>query len=102
MLAEIMPLQRLQDDITEWADKTFGRSRYPQVVLRHMLREVEETIKAPLLEEFADIGILWLNAAVLAGYSVENLIQGMVLKTQANKNRQWGKPDEYGVVEHLR
>jgi hypothetical protein len=52
--------------------------------------------------EFADVGIVWLNAAGLAGFNIEDLVTAMVLKMQINKNRKWGKPDRHGVVEHIR
>jgi hypothetical protein len=95
--------QPLQDSITAWADSVFGKDRKPEYILQHLKKEIEELIKDPSsLEEYADVGILWLNAAKKTGYDVDDLYFAIVGKMWVNKCRKWGKMDENGVVEHIR
>ena len=95
--------QPLQDSITAWADSVFGKDRKPESILQHLKKEIEELLEDPSsLEEYADVGILWLNAAKKAGYDVDDLYFAIVGKMWVNKCRKWGKMDENGVVEHLR
>ncbi len=95
--------QELQDVITQWADETFGKDRKPVSILHHLKKEIEELLERPdSLEEYADVGILWLNAADKAGYKVEILFAAMAMKMVENATRKWGTPDQNGVVEHLR
>ncbi len=103
MNRHVKNFQPLQDSITEWADSIFGKDRKPEYILQHLKKEIEELIKEPSrLEEYADVGILWLNSAAKAGHNVDDLYFSMVGKMMVNKSRKWGKPDENGVVEHLR
>ncbi len=103
MNRNVKNFQPLQDSITAWADFVFGRDRKPEQILQHLKKEIEELIENPSsLEEYADIGILWLNAAKKAGYEVDDLYFAMISKMRINKARKWGKADENGVVEHLR
>ena len=95
--------QLLQDSITAWADSAFGKDRKPESILHHLKKEIDELIQEPMsLEEYADIGILWLNAADKAGYKIDDLYFAMVGKMWVNKTRKWGRADENGVIEHLR
>lgn len=102
-------IQKLQDLIHSWADKTFGKDREPTAPLYHLKREVNELIEAiesedegKVREEFADCFILILNAASKYGLNVKNLYLDSLTKMDLNKIRRWGKPDKHGVVEHLR
>ncbi len=95
--------QWLQDSITAWADSAFGRDRKPESILHHLKKEIDELIGDPRsLEEYADVGILWLNAADKAGHKTKDLYFAMIGKLMVNKSRKWGTPDENGVVEHIR
>ncbi len=95
--------QWLQDAITEWADEVFGKSSNPEATVIHLGKEIDELLEDPrCLEEYADVGILWLNAAAKAGYTVEQLYYAMIGKFWVNKKRKWSKPDPDGVVEHVR
>lgn len=95
--------QPLQDAITAWADSVFGKDRHPKHILQHLKKEIEELLQEPSnLDEYADVGILWLNAAAKAGYKVDDLYYAMIGKMMVNKSRKWGKMDENGVVEHVR
>jgi hypothetical protein len=96
-------LQKLQDEITTWADSTFGGNRKPKSVIAHLAKEVMELYDDPTdLSEYADVLILTLNAAKLAGYDVNLLVLGIEAKMIINKQRKWGKPDNNGVIEHIK
>jgi NTP pyrophosphatase (non-canonical NTP hydrolase) len=102
-------IQKLQDLIHEWADKTFGKDREPTAPLYHLKREVNELIEAiesedegKVHEEFSDCFILILNAASKYGLNVKTLYLNSLTKMDVNKIRRWGTPDKHGVVEHLK
>jgi hypothetical protein len=86
----------------EWSDATFG-ARSPLGPLHHLKKEVEEVIDDPGdIEEYADCGLLLMDALRLAGFTMDDLYDAMWLKFEKNKNRTWGIPDEYGCSEHIR
>lgn len=110
-------LENFMTDVNAWADQTFGSSRKVVSVLHHLKQEVPELIEAlekhgevmgvplgtPAVEmEFADCFILLCNAAKKYGLSAALLKQVSELKMQINKERKWGKPDENGVVNHVK
>lgn len=115
--AEIeLHVQTFMDDIHQWADNTFGADRKTIAVLHHLKQEVPELIEAiekygdkmkPLGEpkvefEFADCFILILNAASKYGLNFNQLMYVSMLKLEICKNREWGKPDANGVVNHIK
>jgi len=78
-----------------WSDKTFG-ARSQSGVLHHLVKEVNEVINKPDdIEEYADCGLLLMDALRLSGFTMHD-------KYRKNKLRSWGKPDENGTVEHIR
>ena len=96
-------LQELQDHIVSWADRTFGKQRTPESIVAHLKKEVQELSEKPYdLEEYADVGILWLNAAAKAGYRLNDLTAAMISKHAENVGRKWGSPDKDGICEHVR
>jgi len=103
-------LQELQNDIHQWADKTFGKERETISAAYHLKKEINELIESlesdrldtDTPEEFADCFILILNTASKYGMTTHDLIRKSKWKMSKNKLRQWGKPDENGVVEHIR
>ena len=52
--------------------------------------------------EFADCFILLLDAARKEGLFAKDILKAIVNKMEINKARKWGKPDENGVMEHIR
>jgi hypothetical protein len=98
---------------SEWSQVTFGLDcvRGPQGPLAHLAKETEEAKAAyenvkmlrlmnvnedeikfhedECLTEFADIGILWLDALRRAGFTLENVIESMRAKQQVNIARKW-------------
>jgi hypothetical protein len=103
MSRRVFNFQPVQDSIAAWADSVFGKDRRLDSILKHLKKEVEELIDEPFsVEEYADVGILWLNAASKAGYKVDDLYFAMIGKMMVNRSRKWGKPGENGVIEHQR
>ena len=86
----------------EWSDKTFG-IREPKAPLHHLKKEVQEVIDQPYdIQEYADCFLLLMDSARIAGFNMDDLYFASFEKFMINQNRQWGKPDENGVVEHIR
>ena len=118
-------LQWLQFDIAKWSDKTFGTSQRNPAIIYHLKKEVDELIAA--LEkhndmscdesvlisdvtkhihktkmEYADCLILLLDSAAKYNLTVGCLVNAVKEKHEINKSRTWGKPDENGVIEHIK
>jgi hypothetical protein len=85
-----------------WSDETFG-ARSPLGPLHHLAKEVQEVINTPGdIEEYADCGLLLMDALRLSGFTMYDLYIAMTDKYRKNKLRKWGKPDENGTFEHIR
>ena len=91
-------------DITEWRKKTFPKSDDISTY-NHLIREVKELGEAleygpigPIKKEIADCVILLIGLADVLNIDI---LQAVKEKHQINVKRQWGSPDEYGVVEHI-
>jgi len=96
-------IMRLQLEQGHWADATFGRPRKPEGPIAHLRKEVEELAENPGDRlEYADCLMLLLDAYRLAGGYADDLVTAGFQKLEINRQRQWGKPDENGVVEHIR
>ncbi len=96
-------IQQLQDEIASWSDATFGSGRTPSIPLHHLAKEVQELIETPNDRmEYADCLILLLDAYRMYGGSTDDLINACWEKLETNRKREWGTPDENGVVEHIR
>jgi len=117
-------LQGIMQRIADWSDAQFGEGRSPIPILHHLKKEVPELIEAienyqelslnengaketeialkKVLFEYADCFMLILDSARTMGLNSEMLYTYTNWKLEINKNRQWGIPDENGVVEHIR
>lgn len=118
-------LQTLMNDIREWSDATFGYRKRTTAIVHHLKKEVDELIQAlnktyelgcdesvgvgelrrqidKTEFEYADCFMLLLDSAHHFGLSAENIVHLTREKLEINKKRKWGKPDENGVVEHIR
>ena len=90
----------------EWSRRTFGSdtSRGPIGPLKHLAKEVNETLAAPNdLEEYADCLFLLFDASRRAGFGYDDLLNAAWDKLEKNKAREWPTPgpgDE--PVEHIR
>ncbi len=86
-----------QDEVGNWADKTFPGST-ANSVLAHFKKEVIELCESQEPEEAADCFILLLHHAHKCGY---DLMIEAFKKFEIVKTRKWGKPDKDGIVEHI-
>lgn len=92
-------LSKFQREVHEWAQATFP-NQTPASKLAHLrdeLKELEEDPGDAL--EIADCFILLLSISEMAGV---DLLSAGETKFEINKNRKWGKPDERGVVKHIK
>lgn len=116
-------LEKLQDfmnQTSKWSDQTFDNGNFTRSrsvpISYHLQKESKEVSQAlekyfnnPTSKTFADAGeelsdclILILDCANHFGYNADELITSCFNKLEINKNREWGKPDANGVVEHIR
>ena len=94
-------LDWLQLQIGLWGDRTFGGAqggRRQEAVLAHLQDEVHELVESGDPAEAADCLILLLGFAHLEGVSLYDATRR---KHEVNRQRQWGEPDERGVVHHV-
>jgi NTP pyrophosphatase (non-canonical NTP hydrolase) len=96
------------EEITQWQVETFPYSTALSKLhhLRDELRELREAInvglKKELSLEFADCFFLLFGAAKAVGFEYEDICRFINEKLAINKARNWGKPDENGVVGHIK
>jgi len=95
--------QKLQNELGEWADTTFG-PRTVESLLNHLREELDEVIADPIDEhEWADCLQLLIDAYRLAtGNTTEHLLDACFEKLEINKNRTWNAPDENGIFKHVK
>jgi NTP pyrophosphatase (non-canonical NTP hydrolase) len=107
-------IQKLQDNIAEWSDNTFGDNDRTIGILNHLKEEVNETIEAKLefeekldgisqqrmASEFADCLILILDAARKSDLDTTLLLQAAEYKMQINRTREWKPANEQGYHKH--
>lgn len=77
-----------------WSQETFGSDsvRGPQGPIKHIIKECDEVLENPKdLKEYVDIGVLLCDATRRAGFTLEQLVNGMYEKLQENKRREWPK-----------
>lgn len=98
--------------ITEWQKETFRQATSGSKIA-HMAQELSE-LYAEIHHgnaseraeqrrlEFADCFILLFGAAASDGMSYEDICAAIEDKMTINYKRKWGKPDENGVVNHVR
>lgn len=95
--------QRFQIEAARWADRQFGYDRSPHGTIAHLAKEVQELRESPYDRmEYVDCLMLLLDAASNARISIDSLLEIAWDKLDENRHREWGEPDEDGVVEHVR
>jgi hypothetical protein len=85
-----------------WSQETFGSDsvRGPQGPIKHIIKECNEVLENPKdLKEYVDIGVLLCDATRRAGFTLEQLVNGMYDKLQENKSRQWPKCTDVQYTE---
>jgi NTP pyrophosphatase (non-canonical NTP hydrolase) len=107
-------IQRLQNNIAEWSDNTFGSVDRTIGILNHLKEEVQEVIDAKneyeegptgllqhkMATEFADCLILLLDAARKSDLNTDLLMQAAEYKMKVNRERKWKPANEQGYHKH--
>ena len=82
-----------------WSEETFPQSTMKSIAT-HLAREAEELKNNPGdAMEMADIMLLLGHLVAITG---TNLVDAGYKKLEINRQREWGKVDAEGVVEHVR
>jgi len=89
----------LQKETGEWANETFGKGQTVIGIINHLIKEVCELRDSDRPEEAADCLLLLFQHAHECEY---DLLEEAKKKHEINLKRKWGKPDEYGVIEHIK
>lgn len=99
--------------ISEWQNETFPSATALSKV-SHLKQEVSELFdelakfedgqlnEDDLKTEFADCFILLYGAASSFGLTLFEINECINAKHNINLKRKWGKPDENGVVNHIK
>lgn len=99
-------MSAFQREVGAWAQQTFPQSTR-ESVLAHLYDELQELMAADQgeqaeghteIEEAADCYLLLLHYAHKCRFDLE---ESAMLKHLRNTRRQWGVPDERGVVRHV-
>jgi len=96
------PLSYFQKSVGVWGDATFPNADIKAKVC-HLKKEVKELENAStecgIAEETADCFLLLLHIAHKSNF---DLLAAAQIKMIVNRKRKWGKPDNDGVIEHVR
>lgn len=99
--------EQLFNEITSWQKETFGSATaYSKIC--HLEEEVKElkddlVIQSPNRRlEFADCFLLLFGSAAADGMSYQDIQDAIQEKFEINKKRKWGKPDQNGVINHIK
>lgn len=101
--------------ITAWQKETFPQANELSKA-HHLLQEVQELIQEIQDEdhtidfekrrnvhmEYADCFLLLFGSAAAYGMSYNDILKAIDAKMKINKARKWGKPDDNGVVNHIK
>lgn len=102
-----MMTKELFKQITAWQKATFGEAT-PMSKLAHLaeeLQELHDDLKSDAPDrrlEFADCFLLLFGCAHSDGMSYDDICNAIQEKFDICKTRKWGKPDENGVVKHIK
>jgi hypothetical protein len=93
--------------VVEWQNRTFPKATALSKV-NHLIQEVNE-LKNDLTEgniekrlEYADCFLLLFGSAASDGMTFKDICDAICEKMEINYNRKWGKPNEDGVVNHVK
>lgn len=95
------------EQITKWQRETFGKPNVKSSI-SHLCDEIEELIDAISQKdpntriEVADCFFLLYRTADACGMNYEDICNAIQEKFEINQKRKWGKPDERGVVKHVK
>jgi len=98
----------LVDEQREFSEAKFGTTeqRGPTGPLKHLAKEVEETLANPGdIKEWGDLLILWLDGLRRAGFKPHEAVKAAREKIKENWTREWPPFDPARAneaVEHVR
>ena len=98
-------IEQIKEMIAAFSDEKFGSDRPFTAPLHHLKKEVNEAIESGEIEEFVDMQLLLLDAyrKRFPDFPVQTLLNCCEEKIVITlSKRTWGKPDENGVIEHIR
>ena len=100
-------LQKESKELTEALEKFINKveALKDDIIDDELLEfESEELVdlRKNCIKEAADCFMLLLDSMAHINCSVWTLACATEIKLEENKKRKWGKPDENGVVEHIR
>lgn len=93
--------------VVRWQGETFPNADALSKAY-HLKEEVDELIKdlksnsPKRWSEYADCFMLLFGSASADGMSYEDICEAIEKKLKINRRRKWGKPDENGVVKHIK
>lgn len=100
--------QLIFDAIVTWQRKTFTAST-PQSKIHHLMEEVMELKNAianesdsEIRKELADCFILLFGVADSLEMEWPDVLETIREKFEIIQSRNWGTPDENGVVKHIK
>ena len=95
-----------QKSVSEWATKTFGYPKSPEVAIRRMLDECDELEKKldsgvateeQYADEIADIFITGFQAMTTLGFNAQSCVDH---KMEINRHRKWKLAGD-GTGQHI-
>ena len=94
-----------QEQVGEWGERTFPHATLSSI-FNHMAEEVAELLEAiracdtdNIMEELADVQLMSIHIAHKLN---RPLIDAVVNKFNECQTREWGEPDELGIVRHIK
>lgn len=107
-----MKIQNLMDEISTWSSQQFPTlvdTRGIIAKLSHLKEEVTELQSAvdndnkkEINDEIADCFMLLFDVAHALKITESDIIKFSQAKLGINKDRKWGKPDNNGVIHHIK
>lgn len=100
----------LFEEITRWQKETFphgsnvSKLKHLEEEIVELMEELKSTSPNPenIRNEYADCFILLFGSAHINGYEYDDIVNLIRDKFEIVKKRKWGKPDEHGVVKHIK
>ena len=95
-------IRLLQMEVVHWADRQFPNRKWENTFNKLRDEEIQELFENPKdPSEYADVFILLLDLANMAGLSSDNLTNAIRDKLIINKNRKWIIDADTNIARHL-
>ena len=103
-MTELYKIEDIKNKVALFSDNTFGKERPFSSPLHHLKKEIDEALESDDPFEFADMLLLLLDSfrKKFPNLDTQDLLRLCDEKLKICLNRKWGKPDENGVIEHIR